>query len=124
MFVKFNKNPLGKNVGDCVVRAVSKVLDTDWNTAYIMMCLQGYMMKDLPASDAVWGEFLLSKGFEREIIPNTCPYCYTIGDFAADHPEGRYVLGTGRHAAAIVDGVIYDSWDSSNEVPIFYYYKE
>ena len=120
MVENYNPNPSGKMVGDCTIRAVSKALDIDWEKAYIALCIQGYIMNDLPNSDNVWCNYLKSQGFERGIIPNTCPDCYTVQDFANDHPEGVYVLGTGRHAVCIKNGIIYDSWDSSSEVPIFY----
>ena len=120
MVENYNPNPSGKMVGDCAIRAVSMATGTDWDTAYSALCLQGFMMKDLPNSDNVWCNYLKSKGFERGIIPNTCPDCYTIGDFAADNAQGIYVLGTGRHAVCIKDGIIYDSWDSSHETPLFY----
>lgn len=48
---------------------------------------------------------------------------YTVGDFASDHPRGRYVLGTGKHAVAIVDGDVIDSWDSRGEIPKYYFVK-
>ena len=57
-------------------------------------------------------------------IPNTCPDCYNAEDFTYDHPRGVFVLGFGRHVATVVDGDIYDSWDSSNEIPQYYWYKE
>lgn len=79
------------------------------------------MMHDWGNSDPVWGAYLRSRGFSRSVIPNSCPDCYTIADFAENHPRGEYVLGTGKHAVAVVDGVIYDTWDSSREIPIFYY---
>ena len=120
MVEKYNPNPSGKSVGDCAIRAVAKALDIDWDTAYTALCAQGYMMKDLPNADTVWCAFLRNKGFERGVIPNTCPDCYTVGDFAADNSSGVYVLGTGRHAVCIRDGIIYDNWDSSKETPIFF----
>jgi hypothetical protein len=67
---------------------------------------------------------LSDKGFERDVIPNTCPNCYTVGEFAEDHPEGVYVLGTGTHVVAIVDGVIHDSWNSSNEYPVYFWKRK
>ena len=62
-------------------------------------------------------------GFSRESIPNTCPECYTAGDFAEEHQKGTYVLGFGGHVATIVDGDLYDSWDSSEEIPQYVWYK-
>lgn len=123
MFRLYNGNPKGKRVGDCVVRAISKALNQPWEDTYIDLTLQGLSMGDLLSSNAVWGAYLKSKGFTREIIPNECPDCYTIKDFCAEHPNGTYVLGTGTHCVCVVDGCLYDSWDSSEEVPIYYYKK-
>ena len=80
-------------------------------------------MGDMPSSDSVWGAVLRQNGFKKETIPNTCPDCYTFADFARDNPEGTFVLGTGSHVATIVDGGLYDSWDSSDEVPIYVWRK-
>lgn len=121
MYIYYNPNPAGKAAGDCVIRAICKAFEADWATIYAALSLQGYMMSDWGNSDPVWGAYLRSKGFVRYSLPNTCPDCYTAEDFAQDHQQGTYILGTGRHAVAVVDGVIYDTWDSSGEVPIFYY---
>jgi hypothetical protein len=121
MYVYYNPNPAKKSAGDCVIRALCKAFEADWESIYAALSVQGYMMHDWGNSDPVWGAYLRSKGFVRYVLPNTCPDCYTIEDFARDHKKGTYILGTGRHAAAVVDGVIYDSWNSSGEVPIFYF---
>lgn len=123
MFQEYNPNPVGRRVGDCSVRAISKALDTDWETAYLMLVSNGFSMGDMPSSDSVWGATLRQHGFYRESLPNDCPDCYTAEDFASDHPDGTFVLGFGGHVATCKDGTIYDSWDSSKEVPQFYWYK-
>lgn len=117
----FNNNPSEKIVGDCVVRAVSLATDESWQKTYIGLSMLGFLMNDIFTSDAVWGAYLRNSGFSRYIIPNTCPDCFTIGDFALEHPEGVYVLGTGTHAVCVINGTIMDAWDSSTEMPIFYY---
>ena len=124
MWQEYNPNPIGIRVGDCVVRAISKVLDQDWETTFVALCLQGLMLCDLPSSNAVWASYLRHKGFKKKIIPDTCPECYTIKDFCEEHPQGRFVLGTGRHAVAVVDGCYHDAWNSGNETPIYYFEKE
>ena len=124
MWVQFLNNPASRKVGDCAVRAVSAALGVDWETAYIMIAVQGYVMNDMPSSNAVWGAVLRQNGFEREVVPNTCPDCYTAEDFAKDHPQGIYVLGFDGHVATVKDGDIYDSWDSSNEIPQYYWHRK
>lgn len=123
MFVMWNPSPIGAKVGDCAVRAVAKVLSVDWETAYTMLCLKGFDMYDMPNSNAVIDALLRSKDFDRHIISNDCPNCYTIADFAKDNQRGAYIVGTGDHIVAVIDGKIYDSWDSSNEIPIYYWQK-
>lgn len=119
MWRLFNPNPTGRNVGDCSVRALAMALDVDWETAYSMAAKNGFLMGDMPSSDSVWGAVLRQHGFTRSAIPNTCPDCYTAEDFCREHPTGIYVLGFGGHVATVKDGVLYDSWDSSNEIPIY-----
>ena len=120
----FQNNPSGKIIGDCVVRAVSLATDENWQKTYIALALQGFLMSDLPNSDAVWGAYLRNSGFTRHSIPNTCPDCYTVEDFANDHPTGVYVLGTGKHAVTVIQGDWMDAWNSANENPIFYYSRD
>lgn len=126
VWVEYNPNPLGKHVGDCAVRAIAKALNVDWERAYAILCAKGFSMRDLPNADSVWGAVLKAHGFKREAISNSCPDCYTAADFAKDHSDnGIYVLGFGGHVATIRDGgKLYDSWNSENEVPQFYWHKE
>ena len=124
MWIYTNPNPAGRNVGDCSVRAVSVALNVDWETAYAMIAKVGYQMADLPSSDAVWGAVLRKNGFYRKAIPDTCPECYTAEDFCKENPKGVFVLGFGGHVATVIDGNVYDSWDSSHEIPQYYWYRK
>lgn len=120
---KFNNNPAGRSVGDCAIRAISKALDVDWRTAFAMIVVNAYQMADMPSSNSVWGSVLFQNGFERHAIENSCPDCYTAEEFINDHPEGVYVLGFGNHVATVRDGILFDSWDSSQEIPQYYWSK-
>lgn len=124
MWVKFQPNPCGRNVGDCAVRAIAAALNVDWETAFELIAANGYKMGDMPSSDSVWGSVLRQNGFYRSAIPNTCPDCYTAEDFMIDHPRGTYVLGFGGHVATVKNGQLYDSWDSSQEIPQYYWYRK
>lgn len=124
MFVEFNPNPDSKDVGDCVVRALSAVTGKTWDYVYIGLSMLGYEMRDMPSANRVWGEYLRRMGFHRHIIPDQCPNCYTIKDFCKDHQKGIFVLATGSHTVAVISGSYLDSWDSGDEAPVFYYSLE
>lgn len=123
-FIEWNPNPVGRRVGDCAVRAIAKALDTDWETAFVMICSNAFSMGDMPSSDSVWGATLRQHGFYRMSVPDTCPDCYSVNDFCNDNPSGTFVLGFGGHVATVVDGNLFDSWDSSDEIPQFVWYRK
>lgn len=124
-YIEYNPNPVGRRVGDCAVRAIAKALNMGWEAAYIALTINGMQMGDVMNADSVWGSVLRQNGFRRKSLPDSCPDCYTAADFCEDHPhDGIAVLGFGGHVATVVNGDLYDSWDSSKEVPQFYWYKE
>ena len=125
MYSYFNPNPIkNKRVGDCVVRALSKATDKSWEEVYMELCVLGYVMGDMPSSNKIWDTYLKSQGFTRHIVTAECLECYTIQDFCNEHPKGTYIIGTGTHAVCVIDGTLYDTWDSSGETPIYFYKKE
>lgn len=124
MFIEFQNNPAGRKVGDCAVRAVSKALGMGWEAAYIALVINGIQMGDMPSSDSVWGATLRQHGFYRTNLPDQCPMCYTVEEFAEDHPEGIYVLGLGGHVVTVIDGNWYDAWDSGKEVVQFVWHRK
>ena len=124
MWKYFLNNPTGRAVGDCAVRAVSVALGVDWETAYVMLAVNGFAMGDLQNSNSVIGSVLRQHGFYRFNLSEACPDCYTFGDFARDNPRGVFVVGTGTHVATIIDGNLMDVWDSSGEPVAFVWYKK
>lgn len=78
----YNPSPAGRNVGDCAVRAISKALGIDWETAYALIAMNGFLMNDVPSSNSVWGSVLRQNGFYKSVLPPTCPDCYTAEEFA------------------------------------------
>jgi len=123
-WVMYNPNPTNRHVGDCAVRATSKALDLSWEDAYLKLCVNGYVLGDIPNSNEVMSETLKQAGFERHFIENTCPDCYTVKDFCEDYPEGNYVVFSSGHVLCVKDGNYYDAWDSGDKPVYFYFSKE
>ena len=75
-YVEFQNNPVGRRVGDCAVRAVSKALNMGWEAAYIALVINGLQMGDMPSSNSVIGSVLRQHGFRRKNLPDECPDCF------------------------------------------------
>lgn len=123
MFIQYNKNPHGNFTGDCVIRAIATAMDAEWDDVWLGIMVIAFREKDMMDSNRIWQQYLHENGYKRTNIPDICPDCYTVNDFVRDNPHGTYILGTGSHVIAVKDGYYYDTGDSGNEVPIYYWTK-
>lgn len=125
MYIYYNPNPFRRSTSDCVVRAISKITDSDWDSTFIKLSLIAFAKKDNLEKSHVWGSYLKRLGFKRFFVPDTCPDCYTVSDFAYDNPIGSFLIRidglSDGHVVAVIDGNWYDSWDSGNEVVDYIY---
>ncbi len=124
MYAEYNNNPQNKRVGDCVIRAIAKALGKEWKEVYIDLAMEGYKQADSFQSLAVWGKYLKDNGWEQKLLPDTCPACYTVEQFCKDNPQGYFVLVTGSHVIAVIDGVYFDTWNSGDEVPVYFFKRK
>lgn len=124
MWQSFNANPVHNRVGDCVVRTLSKALGQDWDTTFIDLFVKGFEMCDMPNANAVWGAYLKEKGFKRYAISEECADCYTVEDFCREHPKGTYILAISGHVVPVIDGTYFDTWNSGDEIPVYYWKRE
>ena len=122
-----NKKDLKDKVGDCQIRAFSKVLDMTWLEAFdltIPICreLQTYTIFDC---DLVKTKEAMNRlGFEYTGISNKKGSKRpTVESFAKDHPKGKYIVTVAHHVVAVVDGKYYDTWDSGYKSLYGYYEK-
>ena len=93
----------------------------EWEKVYMDLTLKGLQLAMWGDTNAVWEAYLKENGFVQQVLPSTCPDCYTVADFARDHPLGRYILGPHEHAVAVISGDWWDSWDSGDTVPTYYF---
>lgn len=121
MWVRLNANPGNRNVGDCVVRAIAVATGRPWTDVYDELICTARSVYDMPSSNETWGLYLYRMGFEPFILPDACPECVTVREFARRFTHGRYIIGTGNHAVAVINGNYYDTWDSGNQVPAYFF---
>ena len=121
MWVRCNPNPLGKTTSDCVVRAIAIATEQSWKRTYRELAELGEIEAEMPNANSVWGLYLKQRGATQFLLPESCPQCITVRAFCERFPAGIYVIGTGSHAVAVIDGDYYDAWDSGNEVPSYFW---
>ncbi len=124
MYIHANPNPNGMYVEDCVIRAIAIATNRSWDDIFVHVCLQAYIMKNMPSVNKVWGNYLSSIGFVVYPVLDRCPDCYTVRDFCRDNPYGTFILATGSHVIAVIDGNYYDAWDSGDELPTAVWRRE
>lgn len=117
----YEPNPVRTGAIDCAVRAVSKALDVSWERAFVMLSLNGFLMGNVISADEVWGSLLRQHGFHREMLPNTCPDCFTVEEFCEEHPEGTFIVKSENHVACVKDGTLFDSWNSLQKTVIYFW---
>lgn len=116
-----NLNPDGLDTQDCTIRAISLFLDISWDDAYWGVVTEGFLQKKMPSTDAVWGRYLEKNNCYLTRVPSDCPLCYTVKDFAKDFNKGRYLLKVNEHVVTVINGYYYDTWNSGNEIVLYYW---
>ncbi len=120
MWRQYNPNPYGARAGDCAVRAICKATGKTWEDVYMDLCLMGLRFGDFGSANSVWGAYLRENGYERVAIPSDDPDC-TVERFAAEHPNGTFILALSGHVVTLQDGCWHDTWDSG-QCPVIYYW--
>ena len=110
MYQYINTNPHYRHIDDCTIRALSILTDKTWRETQEELSRianrDGYMIDDV-----VFVEDYLDDRYKRE-----CHYSKTVGEFAEEFPYGRYAVTMNGHITAIIDGVIYDTFNPSNRI--------
>nr|DAI93958.1 MAG TPA: hypothetical protein [Caudoviricetes sp.] len=118
---QYNPNPKNARVGDCPIRAITKAIDSDWETVFAGVTVCACALSDMPSANHVWGAYLRQNGFKRYIVDDHGQDVYTVEDFCQDNPVGTYILAIDGHVVCAQDGYYYDTWDSGQEIPIYYW---
>ena len=116
-----NANPKGRITADCVIRAISTALNQDYNETLNELCqLQmetGYMLNDKKCYE----KYLDMKGWIKCKQPRKIDGTkYTGHEFCSSGIIKKLQLGKrivahigGHHLVAIIDGRVWDTWNST-----------
>lgn len=109
-FHEYNPNPKNLVVGDCVIRAITKALDTDWYDIYDQLTKLGREECAPLTHKITFEKFIISKGFIQGVIPRPQKgtKSVTVDSFAKDHQTGTFLLSTAHHLICVKDGMFYD----------------
>lgn len=106
----YNNNPHKRHIDDCTLRAISLLTNKSWGEVYnelSYLASQDSLMMD----SVVFIEDYLDDRYPRE-----CHYSKTVGEFAKEFPYGKYAVTMDGHITAIIDGVIYDTFNPSERI--------
>lgn len=110
-----NKKDLKDELGDCVVRALTKAYNMEWVDVFEALLPYAREFQCMPnqnkcyeayinANGGKWIGCKASKGTKRP-TPKT---------FARDHSTGTYILRLAHHLVTVQDGKYFDTWDSGD----------
>lgn len=113
MFQYYNANPLGRNVNDCSVRAISLAEEESWDETYKKLSNfareQGITFSEVEFID----KYLMDR-YECYCIDRD--ETYTVADFLKLKLKGRWLATMSGHITCIIDGVCYDTFDPSDKL--------
>lgn len=108
-----NKKDLKDKYDDCVVRALTKVLNKDWIEVFDDLIKYAREMQCMPNSKQCYEQYLKDNGFVYVGISNKKGSKRpTVAQFSKEHKKGKYLVNVANHVVAIIDGKYYDTWDS------------
>lgn len=120
-----NKKDLKDDYGDCVIRALTKVLGMEWLEVFDELIPYAREIQCNPNSKPCYTKYLTDKGFKYTGISNKKGTKRpTVQSFSKDNKEGTYFLIVANHVVASVDGYFYDKWDSGDCSLYGYWVKE
>ena len=122
MFKYYNAHPRGLHTDDCTKRAITLA----FGLPYRQVQLGLNRHKKITGADKYYSKHNPHSYVEKVLgaVKVTFDEKMTAAEFAKLHPSGRYILDMRGHWSCCVDGVLYDTWDVSDETVNFAYLAE
>lgn len=112
MYKYYNANPKGRITGDCVIRAISTALNIDYYKIQNMLIENSdYFNCDMLVRDCY------SRLLERKYnLPRIKGRNRTVKEIVEEYPNSVLILRVDTHLTCAKYKIIYDIWDTSNEI--------
>ena len=107
-----NITPSGEILPNCVNRAISLATGVDYHKVEEKLELVSSLLECSKLCVCCY-EFLLNEVFRLKELEDTQ---ISIKDFAENHKEGIYLLRVDGHISCLMDNVLYDLFDCSDEI--------
>lgn len=122
----FNPNPLKKEIGDCVVRAICAAEDASWDDVFKELCEIGFELKTMPNDKETYETYLQRHGYTKTPISNKKGTKRPTVDEMAKRSktEGPFICQVANHLVTAKDGYGLDLWDSGSKSLYAYWSKE
>lgn len=116
MYYQPNEKDLKDNIGDCVIRALSKAECKSWVEVFDELIPIAREKQCMPNGKPCYVEYLSRIGYQYTGVSNKRGTKRpTVSSFALSHKQGVYIAIVANHLVAIVDGHFYDTWDSGQK---------
>ncbi len=108
-YIYYNANPLGRQVNDCAVRAISLAENSSWDETYDK--LSAYAKeRGMLLDEAKFLEPYLDSKYPK--VYYRCTKCNkSLGELLPTIRKGIYLITMKGHITCSINGVVFDTWD-------------
>lgn len=114
MFIEYNANPNNDNIDDCVLRAITKVLDIPYWDVFDELCdIMDEIDGGIINEPRVFVKYLERHGYEyREVTEKITvnQFCKKMSK-CSDVDDWKALLLVNGHMTAMIGSDIYDTWN-------------
>ena len=111
-FTYFNNNPLSLEEEDCVTRAIALASNLPYSAIKDKLYYMAQLL-DCNALCVCCYSKLLDYIFQYDRVP--CKG-YTVGEIVQKYDNSTLLIRLNGHLTCAIDGILYDLWDSSEEL--------
>lgn len=107
----YNANSKNNFVNDCVIRAISVAENKTWDETYDELS-EIAQYNGIILDDVNFVKPLLDSRYKR--LQKAAELYRNVGEFAENHPYGRYLISMNNHITCCISGYIVDTFDCRN----------